>query len=102
MFLKEIVEQQPETTRKPDPGSLARSLRVNYQQLGEAKSANKAIHIELQATKTHLYKAWHSQETYYREKYAGWARGFDIFLESDELYDHLLSITRWHRRLKIL
>ena len=47
----------------------ARSLRTNYQQLGEADSANKAIRIELEATKTHLYEAWHSSKDYYRRKY---------------------------------
>jgi hypothetical protein len=50
----------------------ARSLRTNYQQLGDADSANKAIKIELQATKTHLYEAWHSKKDYYRLKYPGW------------------------------
>ena len=60
--------------RENQKANFARSLRVNYQQLGEARSANKAIHVELQATKTHLYNAWHSKETYYRDKYANWAR----------------------------
>jgi hypothetical protein len=49
----------------------ARALRVNYQQLGESESVNKAIKIELQATRTHLYEAWHSKKDYYREKYRG-------------------------------
>lgn len=45
----------------------ARSLRLNYQQIGDAKSANKAINIELQATEDHLHKAWKSKESYYRK-----------------------------------
>lgn len=49
----------------------ARSLRMNYQQIGDAKSANKAISIELQATEDHLHKAWKSKESYYRKKYRG-------------------------------
>lgn len=49
----------------------ARSLRTNYQQLGDAKAANHAIHVELQATETHLYKAWRSNDRYYRKKYPG-------------------------------
>ncbi len=49
----------------------ARSLRLNYQQIGDSKSANKAINIELQATENHLYKAWRSKESYYRKKYKG-------------------------------
>lgn len=59
----------------PGPENLklkfARSLRMNYQQIGDAKSANKAIGIELQATEDHLHKAWKSKESYYRRKYKG-------------------------------
>jgi hypothetical protein len=58
----------------------SRTLRMNYQQLGDAESANKAIAVELQATETHLYKTWHSNESYYRKKYAGWKR-IEAFLE---------------------
>ncbi|RDV00142.1 hypothetical protein DWV00_04875 [Trinickia dinghuensis] len=49
----------------------ARSLRMNYQQIGDAKAVNKAISFELQATESYLYKSWASGETYYREKYRG-------------------------------
>lgn len=49
----------------------ARTLRVNYQQIGDAEGANKAIRTELEATGTHLKKAWQSNESYYRRKYAG-------------------------------
>lgn len=52
----------------------ARSLRMNYQQLGEATGVNRAIQVELEATGTHLYKAWRSTESYYRNKYRGWRR----------------------------
>jgi hypothetical protein len=52
----------------------ARSLRTNYQSIGDAVSANKAIKIELEATETHLKKAWNSKETYYRKKYTGFKR----------------------------
>lgn len=62
----------------PGPENLrlkfARSLRLNYQQIGDAKSANKAIGIELQATEDHLHKAWCSKESYYRKKYKGFER----------------------------
>lgn len=62
----------------PSPENLklkfARSLRVNYQQLGDAVSANKAIGIELRATEDHLLKGWKSKEAYYRKKYKGLAR----------------------------
>jgi Pentapeptide repeats (8 copies) len=52
----------------------ARSLRINYQQIGDATSANKAIRIELQATEDHFHKAWKSKESYYRNKYKGFKR----------------------------
>jgi len=52
----------------------ARSLRLNYQHLGNASAANKAIGIELKATENHLYKAWQSKEAYYRKKYQRWQR----------------------------
>lgn len=62
----------------PGPDNLklkfARSLRLNYQQIGDSKSANNAIAIELQATGAHLYKAWESKESYYRNKYKGFDR----------------------------
>jgi len=53
---------------------------MNYQQLGNAIGVNKAINVELQANETHLYKAWHSNESYYRKKYAGLKRA-RYFLE---------------------
>jgi len=49
----------------------ARSLRVNYQQLGDTVSANKAIGVELAATELHLYNVWQSNSSYYRKKYKG-------------------------------
>ena len=58
----------------------ARALRVNYQQLGDAVGANKAMNVELQATEVHLRKAWQSNESYYRKKYDGLKR-MKSFLE---------------------
>lgn len=57
----------------------ARSLRMNYQQLGDARSVNKAIQVELDATAEHLYKAWNSKESYYRYKYKSWDRTEKFF-----------------------
>jgi hypothetical protein len=48
----------------------ARSLRVNYQQLGNVDAVNKAIAVELDATEVYLHKSWASNESYYRKKYA--------------------------------
>lgn len=52
----------------------ARSLRINYQQIGDAKSVNMAIRVELDASNTHLYNAWISNDAYYRSHYIGLAR----------------------------
>lgn len=52
----------------------ARSLRMNFQQIGDAKAVNKAISLELNATSNYLRKSWSSGESYYREKYANWKR----------------------------
>lgn len=82
----------------------ARTLRMNYQQLGDAESVNKAIGVELQATAVHLYKAWRSNERYYREKYKGcerikmvekWAsfKTLDLIWGNGESYLKLLRAT---------
>jgi hypothetical protein len=52
----------------------ARTLRMNFQQLGDASAVNKAISLELKATAVHLEKACFSTESYYRNKYKGWDR----------------------------
>lgn len=92
--------------RENQKANFARSLRTNYQQLGEARSVNKAIQVELQATKTHLYKAWHSQETYYRLKYANWARvtsflSWSSFALLDVLWGNGESVPKLLRSLLI-
>jgi hypothetical protein len=59
----------------------ARSLRINYQQIGDAKAVNKAINVELEATSVYLYKSWRSGETYYKEKYSGFINRLFQFLK---------------------
>ncbi len=49
----------------------ARSLRMNYSQIGDAKAVNTAITVELEATETYLRKSWQLEETYYKNKYPG-------------------------------
>lgn len=58
----------------------ARTLRMNFQQIGDTKAVNKAIRIELDATEVHLHKAWASNESYYRKKYKKWKRA-QMFVE---------------------
>lgn len=52
----------------------ARTLRMNFQQMGDAKAVNKAISLELEATEGYLKKSWSSQENYYQKKYSGWKK----------------------------
>jgi hypothetical protein len=59
----------------------ARSLRMNYQQIGDAKAVNKAITLELEATSVYLYKSWRSGEKYYKEKYPGLLNSIVQFLK---------------------
>jgi hypothetical protein len=56
--------------------AFARTLRTNYQALGDSDAVNKAILVELNATRVHLSKAWRSSQPYYREKYRGLERVF--------------------------
>ena len=57
----------------------ARTLRTNYQGLGDVESANKALAQELEATEVHLRKVWKSKESYYRKKYKGLDRTVAFF-----------------------
>ena len=53
---------------------LARSLRVNFSQVGNYEAVNKAASIEVSLTGQHLYNAAYSRQSYYRAKYKGWSR----------------------------
>ena len=64
----------------------SRSLRTNYQHVGDAKAVNKAIMVELNATSVYLYKSWRSGETYYKEKYPGFFNGLVQFLKWVEFW----------------
>lgn len=63
---------------------LARSLRVNFSQIGNYDAVNKAASIEVSLTGQHLYNAAYSRQSYYRSKYKGWSR-----------ISHALAHTRW-------
>jgi hypothetical protein len=50
----------------------ARTLRMNFTQLGDAKAVNRAISLELEATELYLRKSWSpNRGSYYRKKYPG-------------------------------
>lgn len=52
----------------------ARSLRMNFQQIGDAKAVNEAITQELHATSRHLLESWLSEDDFHRKKYPGLLR----------------------------
>lgn len=52
----------------------ARTLRMNYQQIGDAKAVNRAIVVELEATDIFLKESWSSNSDYHRKKYVGLSR----------------------------
>ena len=83
-FEKTLVDDDILDTSCPSHENLrqgfARTLRVNYQQLGDTEAANKAIKVELQATEIHLHNAVWSNISYYRNKYSGWKK-FSAFLK---------------------
>ena len=65
--------------RRLDALELARSLKSNYAQLGDADGVNAAIAAELQATRVHRHKAAWSKESYYRSKYTATKRVGAVF-----------------------
>lgn len=74
-FEKTYIDSEILDTNCPSYNNLilkfARTLRVNFQGIGESESVNKAIRIELRATKEHLFESWNSKKAYYRNKYKG-------------------------------
>ncbi len=77
-FEKTYIDSEILETNCPSFNNLtlkfARTLRVNFQGIGESDSVNKAIRIELDATREHLYESWNSKTAYYRKKYQGFDR----------------------------
>lgn len=78
MFERTIIDSDVLESSAPRWENLrqrfARTLRTNYQSLGDSDAVNRAILLELAATRVHLKKAWRSPDPYYRKKYAGVAR----------------------------
>ena len=103
----------PEILDKSCPGqenlqqAFARTLRMNFSQIGDTVAANKAIRIELQATRIHLYKAWRSRESYYRSKYTGTQRikvllRWSSFIALDLFWGNGESVIKLLRSLAII
>jgi hypothetical protein len=65
-------------TGRPSHENLAmrfsRSLRLNFQQMGDVDAVNRAIRVELDATRVHLYRAWKGNSAYHQKKYKGLVR----------------------------
>lgn len=58
----------------------ARSLRMNFQHIGDAKAVNQAITLELEATSRHLLESWLSEKEFHRKKYPGLLRVVQFFV----------------------
>jgi hypothetical protein len=62
----------------------ARTLRMNFSQLGDAKAVNRAISLELQATEQYLRNSWSThRSSYYKKKYPGWRQAWQFFRWSE-------------------
>lgn len=74
-FERTIIDSSILDTEYPKQDNLrarfARTMRMNFQQIGDAAAVNKAMKIELEATGNHLKKSIISGEEYYRNKYRG-------------------------------
>lgn len=53
---------------------LLRTIRINYQQLGDSKNVNKVMLLEIQATRGYLKDAAFSDDEYYQKKYGGFKK----------------------------
>lgn len=83
-FERTIIDEELLNSSAPGFENLklifARSLRKNFQSLGNSTAVNKAISLELEASEIHLKKSWHSKESYYRNKYKGYYRA-EMFMK---------------------
>lgn len=102
-FERTIIDSSILDTEYPKQDNLrarfARTMRMNFQQLGDAAAVNKAMRIELEATGTHLRKSILSSEEYYRNKYRGilWFRSvfeFSLFVIGDFVWGNGESLRR--------
>lgn len=58
----------------------ARTLRMNFAQLGDAKAVNLAISVELEATGQYLRNSWSpKRNSYYQKKYPGLNQVWQLF-----------------------
>mgnify|MGYP002652316784 FL=1 len=83
LFDKTVLDDDFSYSNLPDKANLRqkvlRSLRINYQQLGDSQKVNEIILLELEATKEYLFKASFSDDEYYSKKYKGFQkRGLSI------------------------
>lgn len=84
-FEKTIIDDDFIFTNLPKESNLRqkllRSLRVNFQQLGDSDNVNKSIVYELDATAEYLWDAAFSNEKYYQDKYGGFKRRSEAILK---------------------
>lgn len=98
----EILNSAPE--RNNLKLKFARTLRMNYQQIGDAKAVNRAIVVELEATDIFLKDSWSSNSDYYRKKYIGLSRIWQLakwieFRTLDFIWGNGESVTKLLRSI---
>lgn len=85
IFERSYIPDEIITNNAPDEENLrikfARSLRVNFQQIGDPDAVNKAIAVELKATAIYLKKSWKSKSDYYKRNFPSIGARISQFLK---------------------
>lgn len=88
-FEKTILDDDFSYNNLPEKANLRqkvlRSLRMNYQQLGDSQRVNEIILLELEATKEYLWKATFSDDEYFAKKYKALRKDLLPFLDYSPL-----------------
>ena len=76
LFDKTVLDDDFSYSNLPDKANLRqkvlRSLRINYQQLGDSQKVNEIILLELEATKEYLFKAFNIEGIAIRDNLKTW------------------------------
>lgn len=77
-FDKTFIDEDFLDNNLPDEKNLKqrllRTIRINYQQLGDSKNVNRVMLLEIDATRGYLKDAAFSDNDYYKKKYGGFKK----------------------------